>query len=299
MRRPTFRHRIEHLGYRVGLGVLGVLPQGLALRVGEVLGWVVGVLLGVRRRVVLAHLRQAFPDRTEEWRRRLSRASFRHLGRESLATFLLGRMSPEDVLARTEVDGLEALRGAVERGRGAVVITAHFGNWEIAGAALALRGIPLDVVVQRQRNPFFNDEINRTRERLGMVVIPRNRAPREVLRSLRQGRAVAIVGDQNVRRGGVFVDFFGRKASTARGAAVFALRTGCAVFLGVNRSFGGYPVRYRAVLKPVPFEPTGDMEEDILRLTEIYTRYLEGEISRTPEQYFWQHRRWKTRPPGE
>lgn len=299
MKRPTLRHRMEHLGYRVALGILGVLPEGLAFRLGEGLGWVVGVVLGVRRRVVREQLRQAFPRRTERWRRSVARASFRHLGRESLATFLLSRMSPEDVLARTEVEGLDALREAVENGRGAVVITAHFGNWEVAGAALALRGIPLDVVVQRQRNPLFNREINGTRERLGMIVIPRNRAPREVLRSLRKGRAVAIVGDQNVRRGGVFVEFFGRKASTARGAAIFALRTGCAIFLGVNRSRGGYPLRYLAEVKPVDFEPTGEMEDDVLRLTEIYTRYLEGEIRRTPEQYFWQHRRWKTRPPEE
>ncbi len=296
MRGPTVRHRAEHLGYRLALGILGVLPEGMALRIGAGLGWMVGTVLRIRWRVVLDHLRLAFPDRTEAWRRSLARASFRHLGRESLATFLLGRMTREEVLERTEVQGLDALREAVEGGRGAVVITAHFGNWEVAGAALALRGIPLDVVVQRQRNPLFNRHINGTRERLGMVVIPRNAAPREVLRSLRRGRAVAIVGDQNVRRGGVFVDFFGRKASTARGAAVFALRTGCAVFLGVNRNRGGYPLRYLAEVKPVDFAPTGDMEEDVLRLTEIYTRYLEGEIRRTPEQYFWQHRRWKTRP---
>jgi KDO2-lipid IV(A) lauroyltransferase len=288
---------MEHLGYRVALGILRILPEGISLRMGEALGWIVGVVLGLRRGVVRAHLRQSFPEQTEEWRRRVGRQSFRHLGRESLATFLVARMAPEEVLSRTEVLGLEPLRKAVEQGRGAVVITAHFGNWEIAGAALALRGIPLDVVVQRQRNPLFDAEINGTRERLGMVVIPRNRAPREVLRSLRKGRAVAIVGDQNVRRGGIFVDFFGRKASTARGAAVFALRTGCPIFLGVNRNRGGYPLRYLGELKPVDFEPTGDLEEDILRLTEIYTRYLEGEIRRTPEQYFWQHRRWKTRPP--
>ncbi len=279
MRRPTFRHRLEHLGYRLALGVAGVV-------------------LGVRRKTVRAHLLQAFPDESEAWRRRVARDSFRHVGRESLATFLLGRMSRQDVLDRTEVVGLEAVQAAVDSGDGAILVTGHFGNWEIAGASLAARGVPLDVVVQRQRNPLFDADINRTRERLGMTVIQRSAAPRKVLRSLRDGRAIAIVGDQNLRRGGIFVDFFGRKASTARGAAIFALRTGSPIFLAIIRRLQGYPPRYRLTLEPVAFSPSGDMEEDVLRLTEAHTRHLEEEIVRAPEQYFWQHRRWKTRPPG-
>jgi len=298
MRRPTFRHRLEHLGYRLALGVLRLLPEGLALRFGEGMGWVAGVVLGVRRKTVRAHLLQAFPDESEAWRRRVARDSFRHVGRESLATFLLGGMSRQDVLDRTEVVGLEAVQAAVDSGDGAILVTGHFGNWEIAGASLAARGVPLDVVVQRQRNPLFDADINRTRERLGMTVIQRSAAPKKVLRSLRAGRAIAIVGDQNLRRGGIFVDFFGRKASTARGAAIFALRTGSPIFLAIIRRLPGYPPRYRLTLELVAFSPSGDMEEDVLRLTEAHTRHLEEEIVRAPEQYFWQHRRWKTRPPG-
>lgn len=299
MRRPTLRHRLEHLGYRLGLSVLHLLPEGLALRLGEALGWVAGVVLGIRRGTVRAHLRQAFPQQSEAWRHRVARASFRHLGRESVATFLVGRMSREEVLERTEIQGLSALQEAIERGGGAVLITSHFGNWEIAGAALAARGIPLDVVAQRQRNPLFDADLTETRTRLGMSVIPRGEAPKEVLRSLRRGRAVAIVWDQNVRRGGIFVEFLGKKASTARGPAIFPLRTGCPVFQGVNRRVEGRSSRYRLEIVPVELAPTGELEEDVLRLTEAYTRYLEGEVIRTPDQYFWQHRRWKTRPPGE
>jgi KDO2-lipid IV(A) lauroyltransferase len=299
MRRPTLRHHIEGLGYRVALGLLRLLPEGLALRLGEGMGWVAGVLLGVRRRTVREHLRQAFPNESEAWRRRLARASFRSLGREFLATFLLGRASPEEVLERTQVVGLPSLQEALEKGKGAIAISAHFGNWEIAGASVALRGVPLDAVVQRQRNPLFDVELNETRRRLGITVIYRSEATKEVLRSLRKGRVVGILADQNVRRGGVFVDFFGKKAATARGPAIFALRTGCPIFLGLARRVEGSPTRYRTEIVPVEFAPSGDMEEDVLRLTEAYTRYLEQEIVRAPEQYFWQHRRWKTRPPEE
>jgi len=287
------------LGYRVALGLLRHLPERLALRLGEAMGWVAGVVLGVRRRTTRHHIRQAFPGESVGWRRRLARASFRHLGRESVATFLLGGMSPHEILDRTQVVGLPAFQEALESGKGAIVVSAHFGNWEVSAASLALRGVPLEAVVQRQRNPLFDAELNENRRRFGVTVIFRNEAPKQVLRSLREGRPVGILADQNVRRGGVFVDFFGKKAATARGPAVFALRTGCPIFLGFARRVKGYPNRYRGELIPVDFTPSGDVESDVLRLTEAYTRDLEVEIRRTPEQYFWQHRRWKTRPAEE
>lgn len=295
-RRPTLLHRIEYLAYRLAVGALSLAPERPALRFGEGMGWMVGVLFRVRWRTVRDHLRRAFPERDERWCSRLARASFRHLGRESVATFRLGRMGPDEIVDRTEMVGLEALQEAVAEGKGAIVVTGHFGNWEVGGASLSARGIPLDVVAQRQRNPLFDADLGRNRARMKMAVIDRGEAPRRVLRSLRNGRVVAIVGDQNLRRGGVFVEFFGRPASTARGAAIFALRTGSPIFLGIARREPGFPQRYRVTLEPVVFAATGDMEADVLRLTEAHTRHLERQVREAPEQYFWQHRRWKTRP---
>lgn len=299
MRRPTLRHWAEYLAYRVAVGVLTVVPERLALRFGEGLGWVAGILLGIRRRTVMGHLRHAFPEKDEAWRRRTAGASFRHLGREGIATFRMGRADPGLIRDRTTVEGMDALKEAVSEGAGAIVVTGHFGNWEIGGASLAVRGIPLDVIAQRQRNPLFDRDLNRNRKRLGMTVIERGEAPRRVLRALRRGRVVAIVGDQNLRRGGIFVEFFGRRASTARGAAVFALRAGCPIFLGVARREPGFPQRYRVSLTPVEFSATGDQDDDAAALTRAHTRGLERAVREAPEQYFWQHRRWKTRPPDE
>ncbi len=299
MRRPNFQHRIEYLAYRLIVGALSFAPERLALLFGEGLGWVAGVCLRIRWRTVDEHLRKAFPGQEAKWRRSVARASFRHLGRESVATFRLGRMDADELRERTEVVGFEALEEAAAEGKGLIVVSGHFGNWEIGGASLAIRGIPMEVVGQRQRNPLFDTDLNANRNRLGMTVIERREAPKRVLRALRAGRAVGIVGDQNVRRGGIFVDFFGRPASTARGTALFALRTGAPVFLGIAKRMPGFPQRYRVTLESVDFTPSGEMEQDVLRLTEAHTRHLERQVKETPEQYFWQHRRWKTRPPGE
>jgi len=241
----------------------------------------------------------AFPEENERWRRRIARDSFRHLGRESVATFRLGRMAVGDLMARMEMVGFEAVKKAAAAGRGLIVVTGHLGNWEIGGASIAVHGVPVEVLAQRQRNPLSDADLTANRKRLGMTVVERKEALRRVLRALKAGRAVGIVGDQNLRRGGVFVEFFGRPASTARGAALFALRAGCPLFVGAVYRKPGFPQRYRLTFEPVEVPLTGDVETDIVNLTQAHTRRLEEWVREAPEQYFWQHRRWKTRPPEE
>jgi len=107
-----------------------------------------------------------------------------------------------------------------------------------------------------------------------------------------------VVADQDARERGVFVDFLGTPASTARGPALFALRTGAPVFLGLCLAVPGAPGRYRCELEEIRFERTGDLDEDVRRLTAAHAAALAERVRREPEQYFWQHRRWRTPPPA-
>jgi len=293
--RPTLRHRLEHLLFRAFAGIVRVLPEGPALRLGGWIGWKAGVVFRVRRREVDRHLGWAFPERPSRWRRRVARACYRHLGREAVAMLRLADLDEEEVRERTAVRGLEALRRALGAGRGAVIVTGHLGNWEVGGAALACRGVPLDVVALRQGNPLFDQALVGTRERLGMRVIYKAEASREALRSLRRGRAVALVGDQNPISGGIEVSFFGRAANTARGPAVLALRTGAPLFLAVVTRERREDVTHVLSLEPVRAERSGETGRDVRRLVEAYTRMLERAVRASPGQYFWHHRRWKER----
>ena len=259
------------------------------------MGWLAGVVFGVRRRDVDRHLAIAFPDRSAEWRRRVAVESYRHLGREGAALLRLARLDREAVVRRTRVEGLDEIGRAVESGRGAVVVTGHLGNWEIAGAAVAARGVPLAAVALRQGNPLFDRDVVRTRERLGLEVIYKKDAPSEVLARLREGGAVALVGDQNPIQGGIAADFFGRPANTARGPAVLALRSGAPLFAGAVLRRSGEEPRYHVWIEEIRVERTGDLRTDTARLVQAYTAWLEEAVRRAPEQYFWQHRRWKER----
>jgi Kdo2-lipid IVA lauroyltransferase/acyltransferase len=290
-------HRLQHALFSGALRATRRVSDATAARIGAAIGRLGYAPFRIRRRVAEAHLRLAFPERDDAWIRRVARASFEHLGRETVALLRMSELSTDTLIARTTVDNLEAGDAAVRAGGGVVIVAGHLGNWELGAAMVAVRGYPIDAVVQRQRNPLFDAWIVAARHRLGVRVIERRDAPRQALRSLRNGRVVAFVADQNAGRHGVFVPFFGRLASTHRGPALMALRTGAPVMLAVPLRVGEN--RYRMTLEPIDVDRGGDPDEAVVRLTAAFTARLEAAIRRAPEQYLWQHRRWKTRPPEE
>ena len=292
----TVRHRTEFWIFRAFSWIVSVLPERAALGLCSVLGWFVGVVLWVRRGDTDQHLLIAFPEQDSAWRRRVARGSYVHFAREAAMTIRLSRMRPEEIIRRTEMVGFEALRDAATEGSGAVLISGHLGNWEVAAAAVAVRGVPMDVAAHLQKNPLFYRHMVELRDRLGLTVIVKNEAFRLVPKALAAGRVVALIADQNIRKRGVFVDFFGKAAATAKGPALFALRTGAPVFLGVAVRKQGYPSRYRVIIERVPVGEGAPDTNAIRDLTQRHVSRLEARIREVPDQYFWQHRRWKTRP---
>jgi KDO2-lipid IV(A) lauroyltransferase len=295
-RKPTLSHRAEQALFMSAVSLSRVLGDNAAARVGSALGKLGYFPFRFRRQLVEKHLRWAFPDRDDQWIDATARAAYAHLGREAIATIRLARMTREDVLTRTTVIGLEAFRAALAQGKGLVLASGHVGNHEIGAAALSARGIPLDLVVQRQANPLFDAALVASRERLGLGIIDRFQATRLAIKALRGGRAVAFAADQNAGKAGIFVPFFGRAASTHRGAALFAVKTEAPLFLGTSLRKGN---QYEVLLQPVEVDRIGELEEVVYRLTVAFTERLEAVVRQAPEQYLWLHRRWKTRPPEE
>lgn len=293
----SVRHVLEHRAFRTVRWLFRSLPEAVAVRAGAFLGLVAGSVLRIRRADVDRHLVLAFPDRSEAWRGRVARACYTHLGREATMLFRMPGSSAKGVLERVSFTGLEDLKAAARAGTGAVVLTGHLGNWEMAGAAIAASGIDLDAVARGMANRRFEADLFEAREQLGLGLIDRDEALKGVLRSLRKGRVVAILGDQNASDGGVFVPFFGELAATARGPALFALRTGAPLFFGAVVREPGWRQHYTCELRHLELPATGDVEADVRAVVLEYTRLLERAIRRAPEQYFWHHRRWKTRPP--
>jgi Kdo2-lipid IVA lauroyltransferase/acyltransferase len=254
--------------------------------------------LGIRRAVVERQLAIAFPELDPFEIERIARGAYAHLGRVAVEAALLPLYGRERVLDLFEdAENWDVVERPHRDGSGILFVTGHLGNWELGGAYVAARGVPVDAVARHMANPLFDGYLTRTRERIGMRIVHDDRAVAQVPRAIRAGRAVAMLTDQETRGlASTWVPFFGRPAKTPRGPAVFALRLGAPLIFGcaLRQSSG----RYRLSLEEIPIERSGDLEADVDRIVAAYTATLERWVRRAPDQYFWHHRRWKYPPPG-
>ena len=295
---PSVRDRAEYYALRATIGTLERMPWDVACAAGERLAELGYRPFGIRRGIVERQIAAAFPDLPREAVLDVSRKAYRHLGRTTIESALLPSVGREKVLDLVEsLDGWEILQEAVSRGRGVILVTGHLGNWELGGAYIAARGIPVGAIVRRMSNPLFEQYLNDTRRAMGTEVIHDADAVRRAPRALREGKMIAFLADQGVKGlASTFVPFFGRPAKTPRGPAVFALRMGLPVVFGAAiRQPGG---RYRFSFESIPVADTGDRDADVDRIVADYTQVLERWVRTAPEQYFWHHRRWRRQPPG-
>ncbi len=288
-------HRLEYAGFQLLTALANALPERVADRTGAWIGRTAG-RIGIRRGVARANLRAAFPDRDTAWIERVLRGSYEHLGREAISILRLPRIPPERWLERVRVpeEEIVALRAALGRGRGAVIVTGHIGGLEAAARTLTALGFTLHAYFQRMTNPLVNAEVERTRAAIGIRLIDRGLGVGPGVEALLHNHLVAIVPDQDARSRGVFVPFLGRPASTFRGPAIMALRADAPIFFGYARREGEGWV---AGVREIPVPRTGDPDDVSRRMVAEYTARLEAVVREAPEQYFWQHRRWKTVPP--
>ncbi len=249
------------------------------------------------RRIALRNLTLAFPERGEQARKKIARASFRHVATVLAEFSFIPKLNRQKIENYIWIEGLEHFRKAKEKKRGILFLTAHFGNWEwMAVSFPLLSGHPLAVVFRPIDSPFLDRLVGRVRSWTGNQGIPKQKAMARILRLLKEGEAVGILLDQNVAwQEGVFVKFFGEWACTNEGLALLARKTGAAVLPGFNiRQPDG---RYRVVFEPeINLIRTGDKEHDVQANTELFTGVIERYVREYPEQWLWPHQRWKTRP---
>jgi Kdo2-lipid IVA lauroyltransferase/acyltransferase len=276
--------------------LLAHFPVRAGLWIGRRLGDLIWLVLPRRRAMTLDNLTRAFGDeRPAAELTQLGRRSFEHLGMNLVEACGFFFRAPSVLLSRVELHGMEHVDAAVAQGKGVLVLTAHYGNWELLAASHALGDVPLSVVVRPLDAPVVDRVVERFRRRSGVELIAKRRALREVLEALRRGRMVGMLLDQNASRAeGVFAPFFGVPASTSKALAVISLRSGAPVLPAfIRRTEGGH---HRVEVEPpVPAPPGGDVAD----YTAAFNRRIEAAIRRAPEQWFWMHNRWKTRPRAE
>lgn len=200
----------------------------------------------------------------------------------------------KDINRQIYFDGKHYLDEALSYGRGVVLATAHSGNWELLGAALALNGFPMIAVAQKQTNAEMDRLINDYRSLVGMHVTYKS-GVREMVKMLAAGKVIGMLMDQDAGRDGIFVDFFQRRASAPRGPAFLARMKNAPIvpaFITENVD-GTHTV---LIQKPIWVVQTEEKEQDILAATQQLTKIIEQHVSTYPQEWFWLHNRWKSRP---
>jgi KDO2-lipid IV(A) lauroyltransferase len=285
------------------LGLIYLFSRLLPLRAvpcaGRNLGRFCYHFVPVRRDVVLSNLRAAFGSELDETAvRDLARRFYAHLGTTLLEFCTLDRRSPRQFAEFVSIVGLEHFEALRTAGRGAILVSGHFGNWELLGAALAAHDYPTHYLVKSQRNKLVDRLQNGVRRRVGVGIIRTDGPITDMVRALRRGEFLGLLSDQDAGGAGLFVDFLGRPASVFRGAAHLAFRLKCPILVGfvVRQADGRHQL---TATEPIHADPAWDEDTAVRELTRLHTQRLEAMVRRVPEQYFWVHRRWKTRPPEE
>lgn len=287
-----WREGIEFAVVRLFQGVVTILPRRAAGALGALVGQL-AYALGIRRRVTQENLQMAFPSLPPRAIRQVARATYRHFGRVAVGFAWLPRLSSRALDRWIYVKNRQVFDDALRRGKGAIFVSGHLGNWELMGGIVAALGYPVTCVVTTQRNKRVEALMDKLRRSVGIQIVKVRDGVRGVLSALKQNRLVAILIDQDAHEAGAFAPFFGRAASTPKGAAIFHLKTGSPLIFARSRRIS----RERYVISLEKLDTTALEPRDADTITAFATRSLEKAIRESPEQWFWMHRRWKTTPP--
>ena len=292
------RHYIEYkLLLGVGFLVRG-LPRSTLLHLGRLVGDFIYYCVPVRKSITLNHLELSFPDKSVAERKKIARGTYRNFGMNIFEHLCIPVLSKHDICSIVKLADEDVLLQALARKRGVIIAGGHFGNWEYTSSAVAAYGYRLGVVVAELSNKYMDKKINEHREATDAEMIPKGASTRSVIKILRENGSVGMLMDQDENEDGIFVDFFGRPCSTAKGPAVIALKTGAAiVFFAAIRQPDG---TIKVVFEPIEIDyQAGVTEENIVAITQRCTSRLEHYTRLYPDHWFWMHRRWKTRPEAK
>ena len=286
-------HYVEYFLFVLLGTIVRLFPLRLAQRIGETLGTLMYHVISVRRVVALENLRRAFPEKSEREVQAIAKGAFRNFAIAMVELLWFPRLTRERIEKLVRFKNLDLMMDAHKQGKGVIMMSGHFGNWELIALSAALQSnLPLTIIVKTQHNRLIDGLLNRYRCLHGNRTVPMGISVREIFSALQEKRVVAMVADQSGPREGLFVDFFGRPTATHQGPALFSLKTGAPVQMGflVRQMDGTYEGVFEEVSKEELSEVT---EANIAELTRRHTKLLEKYVRMYPDHWLWMHRRWK------
>lgn len=295
----TFKHWVQYIPLVVLSFITNLLPFFLARAIGRLLGWVFYTCFPKKRAVAMTNLTIAFgAGMSEAEKKTMVRRCMMHYGVAAVEMLCMRRINQRNFLKHVELDNVKPFYDGLEDGKGVILCTAHYGNWEIMNLTLGFLSLPLSAMARPIDNPLVDTYVAKLRGLSGNQVIFKHRSMRRVLKALGENRIVGIVNDQDVHdHNGIFVDFMGRPASTTPTPGALAYKTGAPIVTGYAVPLGGgrYRFSFQSLIRA---DQDGDKDEEIMRISRLLNARLEAQIEADPTWWMWIHKRFKTTPEG-
>lgn len=293
--------RLQYVALRVVSMLFLCFPVNTNLKTAKLLGTLLYRFDRKHRERALANLRRSFPEKSQKELEVIAERSMQELFMLFIEVLFTTRLIRIDSYARyIDLHNFEpVLDLLLKQERGVLLLTAHYGNFEILGYTLATLGFPTSSIARPLDNPYVSDWLFGVRERLGQKIITKKGATEAVVDALEEKGAIGIVADQNAGTKGIFVDFFGRKASTYKSIGLVAMQYEVPIVIGYSRRINDQ-FKFHVAAQDIIYPKDWANEPQPLHyITQRYTKAIEDFIRTDPGQYWWVHRRWKTRPKGE
>lgn len=289
----------DYLGYiiaRFFSFIFCLLPLRTGLFIGRRLGTLAFWLNKKRRMLAYVNLKAAFSaEKGPAELRKLTEGVYQNLGCLLVEVLRFPKVDNAYIKKYISFEGLESLKVARAKGNGTIILTGHFGNWELLSLTGGVLNYPISVLAREQKHTRLNDLLNSYRQMAGCKVIKKGLSTRNLIKALKSNEIVGILTDQDAGKLGTFVDFFGRPTSTHSGAFVFAEKTGSTILPAFIVRENG-PYHKIDVLNPIDFTKTGDSKKDVESGVQEFSRILESYVRKYPSQWLWVHKRWKSTP---
>ncbi|MDH4238096.1 MAG: lipid A biosynthesis acyltransferase [Phycisphaerae bacterium] len=252
------------------------------------------------RKRALDNLRASFPEKSEEWFRQTGRRSFEHIAMLAIDVLFTPRLvKKHNWRDYSRFKNTEMAKWLMKEGNGMLMVTGHYSNFEIMGYMMGLFGFNIYSIARPLDNRFINKYLYDVRMRVGQKIIDKKGAAELMSELTSSGATLCFIVDQDAGRKGIFVDFFGRKASTYKSIALLAITNNVPIGVGYSRRVDDrffFEIGVNRIILP---QEWADKEDPLQWITAEYTSAIEKFVREDPTQYWWLHRRWKTRPKDE
>ncbi|MDD5327395.1 MAG: lysophospholipid acyltransferase family protein [Phycisphaerae bacterium] len=248
----------------------------------------------------LDNLRASFPDKNEQWIWDTGRRSFEHIVMLAVDVLFTPRLVKRDNWRNySRYKNVERTKWLMQEGRGLLIVGAHYANFEIVGYLMGLFGFNIYSIARPLDNKFINNYLYGVRRRMGQKIIDKKGAAELMSKTASSGATLCFIADQDAGKKGIFVDFFGRKASTYKSIGLIAATNNIPIVIGYSRRIGNrffFEIGVERIILP---EEWAEKDDPIEWITAEYTKAIENFVREDPSQYWWLHRRWKHRPKTE